>query len=223
MDEMKYFRERIPSADHVPWRVVGRSPPDEPPNPVYAAVDGYRSVSEICRVVRGDEFSVTRTLFELAQAGYLEIRAPRPRDPRETVEVFNRAMVLLMRELDAMDVGDGVREQLALFAAEGGVYDVLFEGAGPCHDGSLDTKKIEENFARLSAPADAAYLLAEWLHEYASYALFLAKPHLQRADEGLGPPSSRGPTLRQKRHLSDTFRAVLSSIAPPPQGDAEPE
>jgi hypothetical protein len=118
-----------------------------------------------------------------------------------------------------MDAGDEVRDQLAEYAAEGGIYDVLFVDAGPSHDGSVDADKIEENYARLSAPADAAYLLAEWLHEYASYALFLARPHLQRAEEGLVPPSSRPPSPREKRRLSETFRAVLSSIAPPPQED----
>jgi hypothetical protein len=223
MDEMKYFRERIPSADHVVVRVPGHVPVEEPPSPIYDAVDGYRSVFDVCRVVKGDELEVTRKLFELVQAGYLDVRAPRPKSPSDTVRVFNRAMVLLMRELDAMDAGESVREQLADFAAEGGVYDVLFVEAGPAHDGSLDEAKIEQNFARLSAPADAAYLLAEWLHEYASYALFLARPHLQRAEDGVAAPSSRPPSARQKRRLSETFRAVLSSIAPPPQDEDEDE
>jgi hypothetical protein len=219
MDEMKYFRERLPSSEHVPERVPGHSPVSEVPNPVYDAVDGYRSVADICRAVKGDEFAVTRSLYELVQAGYLDVRPPRPKSPTETVLVFNRAMSLLLRELDAMDAGDEVRDQLADYAAEGGIYDVLFVGAGPNHDGSVDADKIEENYARLSAPADAAYLLADWLHEYASYALFLARPHLQRAEEGLAPPSSRPPSAREKRRLSETFRAVLSSIAPPPQDD----
>jgi hypothetical protein len=215
MDEMKYFRERIPSGDHVPALMPGHVPPDAGPNRVYAAVDGVRSVHEICRVVRSDEFEVTRSLFELAQAGYVVMRPPRPEGPAAVVEVFNKAMVLLMRELDAMDVGDEVREQLVQFASEGGIYDALFAGAGPADDGSLDAERIEQNFARLSAPRDAEYLLAEWLHDYASYAMFLARPHLQRADEGLPAPSARRPTIREKRRLSETFRAVLSSIAPP--------
>ncbi len=132
-------------------------------------------------------------------------------------------MVLLLRELDAMDVGEAVRAELRQFAAEGGIYAVLFAGAGPAHDGSLDARQIAKNFARLSAPADAAYLLAEWLHEYASYALFLARPHLQRAEDEVRPPSSRGPSARQKRRLSETFRQVLSSIAPPPPDDDDAE
>jgi hypothetical protein len=143
------------------------------------------------------------------------MHGPRPAGPSAVVEVFNRAMVLLMRELDAMDVGDEVREQLAQYASEGGIYDALFAEAGPADDGSLDAERIEQNFARLSAPRDAEYLLAEWLHDYASYAMFLAGPHLQRAQEGRAAPSSRQPTPREKRRLSETFRAVLSSIAPP--------
>lgn len=222
MDEMKYFRERIPSAEHVPARVLGRVLPTDVENDVYTAVNGVRSVREICRAVHGDEFEVTRSLFELVQADYVIVHPPRPQGPRAVVQVFNQAMVLLMRELDAMDVADEIRAQLAQFATEDGVYDVLFAGAGPAEDGSLDAERIESNFARLSAPADAEYLLAEWLHGYASYAMFLARPHLQRAEEGRGPPSSRRPTLQQKRRLSATFRAVLSSIAPPASEEPSP-
>jgi hypothetical protein len=219
MDEMKYFRERIPSGDHVPALAPGHVPPDAEQNRVYGAIDGLRSVHEICRLLRSDEFSVTRALFELAQAGYLVVRPPRPQSPTAVVEVFNKAMVLLMRELDAMDVGDEVRAQLAQFASEGGIYDALFADAAPADDGSLDAERIEQNFARLSAPRDAEFLLAEWLHDYASYAMFLARPHLQRAEEGRPVPSTRRPTLREKRRLSETFRAVLSSIAPPADSD----
>lgn len=217
MDEMKYFRERIPSSDHVPSRVAGRLPPDGEPNRLYEAIDGSRSIAEIGRMVRAEEFEVTRALFELTQAGFVAIHAPRPRGPRAVVDVFNHAMRLVMRELDAMDVGDEVRRQLAEFAAEGGIYDVLFKDAGPADDGTLDGERIEENFARLSAPRDAEYLLAEWLHEYASYAMFLAKPHLSRAESGHAPPTARRPSAREKRRLSEQFRAVLSSIAPPPK------
>jgi hypothetical protein len=219
MDEMKYFRERIPSGDHVPARVAGHVPPDADQNRVYGAIDGSRSVHAICRAVRADEFEVTRSLFELAQAGHVLMRSPRPQGASAVVEVFNKAMVLLMRELDAMDVGDEVREQLAQFASEGGVYEALFADASPAEDGSLDAERIEQNVARLSAPHDVELLLAEWLHDYASYAMFLARPHLQRAEEGRAVPSTRRPTVREKRRLSETFRAVLSSIAPPRADD----
>lgn len=215
MDEMKYFRQRIPSAEHIPAPVPGRILPDAESNRVYSAVNGVRSVLDICRRVHADEFEVTRSLFELAQADYVVVHPPRPRGPRAVVEVFNKAMVLLMRELDAMDVGDEVRAQLAQFASEDGVYGALFAGAGPADDGSLDAERIEHNFARLSAPADAEYLLSEWLHDYASYAMFLARPHLQRADEGRGPPSSRRAIPHDDRRLATTFRSVLASIAPP--------
>jgi hypothetical protein len=157
-------------------------------------------------VVRSDELEVTRALFELAQAGYISIDPPRTQGPRAIVEVFNQAMSIVMRELDAVGAGQTIRQQLAAFAAGGGAYAVLFAGAGPAPDGTLNAVRIEQNFKRLASQNDSPRLLSEWLHDYASYALFLARPHLERAESGkVDSP---------ERRLSHRLRLVLAPIAP---------
>jgi hypothetical protein len=110
---------------------------------------------------------------------------------RGAVDVYNQAIALVLRELDAMDEGDQVRAQLASFADANGLA-LLFGGAGPADDGTLNAARIAENVSRMGPIAEQA--LARQLHEYASYALFLARPHLRRA-EGKARISQRVTTL----------------------------
>lgn len=201
MHEMKYFRARIPSELHVPVRVPDRAPADG--GPAYAAIDGARSVADICRIVGESEFDVTRTLFQLVQSGHVFVRPPRV-DARSAVDVYNRAVSLILRELDAMDAGDAVREHLATFAANKRSYGPLLAGAGPADDGTLDADRVAANVAK--AGKNAEQELVSCLHEYASYALFLARPHLRRNREPRG--NAEAP------RLSARVSAILEPIAP---------
>jgi hypothetical protein len=212
MHEMKYFRARIPSELHIPVRAAGRGPPPDA-GPIYAAIDGTRSVADICRVAGEGEFDVTRALFQLVAAGHVFVRPP-PIDPKAAVDVYNRAVALILRELDAMDEGDTVREQLATFGTSKQRYARVFTGAGPADDGTFDAARIARNVASAKLPE---HELSTFLYEYASYALFLARPHVRRSRE------ARGETTEQTR-LSRRVGAILEPIAPatvrkqPPQG-----
>src|SRR5262249_24491233 len=116
MDETRYFRDRIPSDQHVPDRVPNRAPPEPELQKAFQAVDGAGSVADICRVVEQGEFEVTQVLFQLVQSGHVVIHAPRPTGPAAIVAVFNESMTILLRDLDDVGKGDEVREQLASFA-----------------------------------------------------------------------------------------------------------
>jgi hypothetical protein len=208
MHEMRFFRARVPSERHVPVRAPGWSPPEPDLFGVYAAIDGRRSVAELCRKVNASEFDVTRTLFQLIQAGRIAMRAPHLA-PKAAVEVYNQAIALILRELDAMDEGDAVRAQLASFAGRSPVYGELFAGAGPQDDGTLDAVRVEGNLAAMRERANED-ALAACLHDYASYALFLARPHLQREEQGrTGAPRPR---------ISLRVSALLEPIAPQKSG-----
>ncbi len=191
MDEMRYFRERIPSAEHVPDRVPERPPPsDGDLARVYEAVDGVRSVADICRAVGQGEFEVTRQVFQLVQGGCVTVRAPRPTGPAAIVALFNEAMAMVIREVDAVRRGDEVRQHLASFATGAGIYDALFMRAGPRPDGTLDDGQIIENVAMLVGPEQAEATLAQWLYDYVSFAIFIAEPVLREAStrSGAGAP-----------------------------------
>jgi hypothetical protein len=207
MHEERFFRARIPSPLHVPVASYQPAPPDASLRSVYAALDGFRSIEDLYRTLGVSEFDVTRAVFQLVQSGHAVILPPRLRVPA-AVAIYNDAVSLLLRELDAIDQGDGVREQLAARVAAASLRDVL-AGAGPADDGRLDPERVAANVAqRRDAPALEAQIRA-WLHEHASYALFLAQPHLQRAEQAAHRSAGSG-------GVSDSVASMLQAIAPPP-------
>jgi hypothetical protein len=186
MDETRYFRERIPSDEHVPGRVPGKGPPeDENFKVVYDAIDDARNIQEICRVVGQGEFEVTQALFQMVQAGIVAVRPPRPTGKTALVARFNEAMSLLLSHVDKAGRGAEIREQLSSFATGAGVYDVLFQGAGPGADGTVNAEKIAENVVMLVGPGENEPMLSQWLYEYSSFGLFVAEPVLRQVDSGL--------------------------------------
>ncbi|HVY45258.1 MAG TPA: DUF4388 domain-containing protein [Minicystis sp.] len=205
MDETRYFRDRIPSDQHVPERVPNRAPPEPELEKVFEAVDGARSVAEICRVVEQGEFEVTQALFQLVQSGLVVVHAPRPTGPAAIVALFNEAMGLLFRELDQIGKGGEVREQLASFATGAGIYDALFQKAGPGDDGTVAPERIIENVAVLAGPDQAEAMLAQWLYEYVSFAMFVAEPYLRAAADGAKPDA--------RATISDAGSVVQRKIA----------
>ena len=187
MDETRYFRERIPSEQHVPARVPSRSTPEEARlASVYEAVDGQLSIAEICRVVGQGEFEVTQALFQMLQSGTVVVHPPRPTGKTAVVARFNEAMSVLLHHVDEAGRGPEIREQLSSFATGAGVYDVLFQGAGPIEDGTVNAERLTENVAMLVGPSESEAMLSQWLYEYSSFGLFVAEPVLRNADAQQG-------------------------------------
>jgi hypothetical protein len=210
MHETRYFRARIPSDSHIPVRVPGRASPQQDPLGAFAAVDDQRTVAELCRVLKQGEFEVSRALFQLIQSGHVAIRPPRL-TPTAMVEVYNQAIVVILRELDAMDEGDPIREQLEAFAESQDACRLFFAGAGPADDGTLAPAKVLES-VRAIGGADAEERLATALYEYASYALFLARPHLRRAHDARLAGRAPG-----RPRISQRIAAMLDPLAPKAQ------
>jgi hypothetical protein len=206
MHEKRYFEARIPSSAHVPMVIAGSPPNDLDAMGVYVAIDGRRSVADLCRVLGESEFVVSRALFQLVHHGYVTIKAPHV-EPLAAIAVCNEAVALILRELDAMDQGDQVRAQLAAFA-QTGVFPQLFAGITPTDDGALDPQRVVDNLATFEAPG-ATEKLASWLCEYAAYALFLSRPHVSRARQAR--PDSGEPHDRDAR-LSERVAALLAPI-----------
>jgi hypothetical protein len=207
MDETKYFRERVPSDQHVPERQSGRTPPDEEFLKVFDAVDGIRSVAEICRAVGQGEFEVTQALFQLVQAGKIVVHAPRPTGPGAIVALYNTAISMIFEEVDSTGKGGEVREQLSSFATGAGVYDSLFRKAGPAPDGTLEIDQVLDNIAILVGPEQAEVMMAQWLYEYVSFAMFVAEPFLRNE-----PVSTR--TGVPDLPLSKKIAELIAPLAP---------
>ena len=182
MDEMRFFRERIPNDGYIPSpKANDRKPPDELAD-VFAQCDGKRSIAEIGRRTGQLEFEVTRGVFQLVQGGFVIVAAPRPQGPVAIVEAFNPALVEIHRRCDAVGRGGELRDALSRFATGALVFDPLFFGAGPSPEGTFKSDRVSTNLAAVAGEDPDAWLV-QLLEEYVGFALFQAGSLLSRESE----------------------------------------
>lgn len=184
LDEMRYFRLKIPSAEHVPVRTDKSLAPEKDLAPAYAAADGKSSVVDVGRASGLGEFEITKQLYGLVQSGHVMIHPPRAAGgPTALVAAANGALTAIFRAAAAEGRAGEVRSGLASFAVGAGVYDMLFRNAGPDESGSLDAEAVAHNSAVVAGGADPNNLLKQMLHEYVAFALFSAGAALGAAAE----------------------------------------
>jgi hypothetical protein len=173
MDEMRYFRQKVASAEHIPVLGQGRGEPPEDFAKVHAAVDGKKSVEEIGRETGLGEFETTRSLYGLVQSHHVAMHPPRVTGgPTALVNVANGALLAIFTSAESAGKAGEVRESLASFAVGAGVYDMLFRGAGPDAEGVLDADRVAQNALVVAGGSDPDHVLKQMLHEYVSFALF---------------------------------------------------
>jgi hypothetical protein len=179
MDEMRFFREKIPNDSFIPVPVPGRKPPDDLVD-VFLKMDGVRSIADIGRAIGQLEFEVTRASFQLVSSGCAYVIAPRPRGPEAIVEAFNPAIAAIHEKADEAGKGTELRDGLSRFATGGGIYDPLFMGAGPAMvDGTLKPTRLANNMAMLAGEDPDAWLVG-LMNDYVGFALFQAESLLPR-------------------------------------------
>jgi hypothetical protein len=178
MDEMRFFREKIPNDGYIPVPVPGKRPPEDLAE-FFSKIDGTRSIADIGRAVGQLEFEVTRAAFQLVSSGCAFVVAPRPRGPEAIVETFNPALAAIHDKCDGVGKGAELRDGLSRFATGGGIYDPLFMGAGPGQDGTLKANRIGNNIAALAGEDPDAWLVG-LMNDYVGFALFQAESLLPR-------------------------------------------
>jgi hypothetical protein len=183
VDELRFFREKIPGDAWVPTLLPasGRKAPVEL-SAVLEQCDGRRSVAEIGRRIGQLEFEVTRAVFQLATAGLVAVVPPRE-GPPAVVGAFNRALVEIHRAVDEAGKGRELRAAVEQFVMSTGVFVPLFDGAGPGADGSLRPDRVARNVVTLGIDEDPEAWLVQALFEYTGFALFHAGSLLARDGE----------------------------------------
>src|SRR6185369_10557064 len=68
MDELRYFRQKIPSVEHIPLQLDNRGTPPAEFQTVYSAIDGKQNVGELGRQTGLGEFDTTKALYALVQS-----------------------------------------------------------------------------------------------------------------------------------------------------------
>ncbi len=197
LDEVRYFREKIPTDEHVP--VVNpqvKSAVADEFRKTYNAIDGERSIQELGRTTGLGEFATTRDVYALMRTNHVTLSAPRLSGGLTAiVAIANEALRNIYELVDAEGKGSEVREGLSSFASGAGVYDVLFQGAGPLEDGTLRAERTAQNVQLVAAGAPEV-TLRQMLHEYVGFGLFCAGAALGPDKEGalkrrVGPAVSR--------------------------------
>jgi hypothetical protein len=185
MDEVKYFRERIPSDEHIPAQVQGKADVPDELSFVFSSCDGHRSVAEVGRACGMTEFEITQAIFQLVQSGHLKVEPPKPTGAPALVAIFNDAIREIHRTAQAHGLDGALRDHLSSYALSVGIYDMLFMGAGPKPDGSVDEDRVAKNIVMMAGD-ESSSTLAGWLYEYAAFALFDASSTLPKGeDQGL--------------------------------------
>jgi len=184
MDELRYFRQKIPSVEHIPLQLDNRGTPPAEFQTVYSAIDGKQNVGELGRQTGLGEFDTTKALYALVQSQHVTIHPPRVSGgPTALVSAANGALLTIFAAAQSAGKAGEVRDNLASFTAGAGVYDLLFRGAGPDESGAFDPETVAANSVTLAGRADQDNLLKQMLHEYVSFALFSAGAALGSSSE----------------------------------------
>lgn len=206
MDEMRFFREKIPNDTFIPVKKGGADKPPEDTLRVFAQIDGKRSIEEIGRETGQLEFEVTRAVFQLVRGGFVYVLAPRPRGPEAVVDCVNPAIVLVHKQCDAAGKGAELRDGLGRFATGAGIFDPLFMGAGPQKDGSFKPDRVAKNLAALAGDDPDNWLIQQLL-EYVGFALFQASSLLPRDQE-----------IEVSNAVAELLKPIRSAETSPPPG-----
>jgi hypothetical protein len=197
MDEIRYFREKIPSSQYVPAAVNASGAAPAEYRDTYQMIDGRRSVEELGRLTGRGEFAVTKDVYGLERSGHVLIQAPPQADGVMAVaELANRLLRAIHAEADAANKGRELRKGLASFAGGGsGSYAVLLLMAGPTPDGAIDASRVALNLQHL--PSDTTIpSVRRMLYEYVSFAIFCVGAAAGRQREA-GLSSRLAPELDQ--------------------------
>lgn len=194
IDELSYFREKLPSQAMV---LVRREPaPIDKLKPiedrVLQLVDGLRSIEHVARSSQLGEFETTRILFQLLQSGWIQ-----PRTVREAMVgdasagdgvlerilgVFNEVYAKIHAAVKAEGKVEALEAGLESFFASVAEFSPLFVAVQVAPDGTLPTDQLLFNLS-MSPIEDKLDYLHRGLNELLFFELFTAGEAVDRREE----------------------------------------
>lgn len=188
IDEMAYFRERIPNGNLRPvaTEAAARGTIRESLRPVAMLVDGKRTILDIGRELRLDEFAITKSIMGLLQIGWVEVKE-QPTLTRDNVERIVKQLNEILHEVrDTVDrhVGSKGSRQM-LWTLQTWLREseaARYFGPNVRLDADLPADTIFGQLERMSLerPLEDLHRAA---HELVSFAMFCSSPSLPREAE----------------------------------------
>ncbi len=196
IDEMSLFKARIPDAGAVlrrrePRRTV---PLNAGEQALLALVDGHRTVTALAAAAHLNAFDATKTLYHLAEAGYVEALAgvAAGEAPVETVvEVLSDMLRAIVASAPPGSLTTLLGSARAFLADPQGVHAAVWEGLALGDDGSIDPKALLGRLAalpasvlqRLQPSGDRRALAREALRDLIFFCLFALAGQLPREED----------------------------------------
>ncbi len=239
IDELSYFRQKLPSSDVV---LVRREPaPTDKLKPiderVLHLVDGVSDIAHIARTSHLGDFEATRILYQLLQAGWVQAQSPRAvlaaSDTADTqtqiITVFNEVYAKIHGAVAQNGKEAALRRGLESFFSSVAEFSPLFVAVAPNPDGTMPTDQLMANLA-MSPVEDKLDYLHRGLNELLFFELFTAGEAVDRREEIAlhqrlsqilkDVPSSRGSLVQAAGpELSAARVAAPAGEAPPPAAE----
>ena len=176
LDELRYFRQKIPSAEFVPARTEKGEPSSDDLKTTWSAIDGELSIDEVGRKTGRGEFETTKDIYQLIQTKYVVLHPPRMAGGAAAVVArANAALVLLHQRADAAGKGTLLRESLREYLEKHDGPQALLAGAGPDERGNFYIDVVVGRAAEIvGEEGDAENYLKKLLHELVGFVLFSA-------------------------------------------------
>jgi hypothetical protein len=223
IDELSYFREKLPSSDVV---LVQRHPqPMERLGPreqkVLDLVNGMRDIAAIARASRQGEFEATKILYQLLQSGYIQLPDRKPSIPMRLgragdslidmygriVDTFNQVFAKIHAAVSQRGKVEALSQGLESFFGSVADFAPLFVGVSLGPDGTLPRDQMLSNLQM--APTDNKLdYLQRGLNELLFFELFTAGEAVDRQEE---------------IELHQRLNQILHEVPPRSEEDLEPE
>jgi hypothetical protein len=197
IDELSYFREKLPSQDLVLVRKVPQPPERLPPREqrMLDLVDGARDLAALSQQSHLGEFETTKILYQLLQSGYVQPRPPgriqirrmRPGDAvddlyAKIVESFNYVYAKIHAAVAARGKSAALQKGLESFFGSVAEFAPLFVGLTVNEDGTLQREQVLANL-EMAPTDDRIDYLHRGLNELLFFELFTAGEAVDRREE----------------------------------------
>ena len=199
IDEMAYFREKLPSSEVVLVRRTPQPPRDKlgpRESRVYDLVDGVRTLHQIAQVSHLGEFETTKVLYQLLQASYVERREEpgsiklslgRPGDSIDDmfgriIDTFNGVFGKIYAAVSAKGKQQALSQGLDSFFGSVADFAPLFVGVSVAADGTLPRSQVRANL-QMAPVVNKLDYLHRGLNELLFFELFTAGEAVDRKEE----------------------------------------